>query len=351
MVKVLFLLKRRPDFNPLIHTKIGLSTGLYNSANFMNEMLNESGIESALEVCIDNNNIDRYVSQYRPKIVIIEALWVVPPKFLVLSKLHKNVKWIIRLHSDMPFIASEGPAIEWITDYARHPNIIIAANSPRMLKEIRFLLSHAFNWSIEKIHEKVIYLPNYYPHHFKNKVLDLNKHHIDVSCFSAIRPLKNQLLQAFAALQLADSINKKLKFHINSGRIEMKGEPVLRNLQGLFQSLADKGHELISHEWRPREEFLELCGKMDVGMQVSFNETFNIVAADHISQGIPVVSSTEVPWAEPMFCANPVDSTDMYCKLKLTLAVPEVNLQLNKESLTKYTNKTKNIWIDYFKGV
>lgn len=346
--KVLFLLKRRLDFDPDKHSIIGLSTGLYNSANFMNEMLNDGNINSNLEVCIDNNCIDKFITKHRPKFAIVEALWVVPPKFLLLSKLHPSVNWIIRIHSDMPFLACEGNSMDWIADYVRHPNIIIAPNSPRMFEELKFYLGHLNNWSKEKINQKVVYLPNYYPQEIKRKIFQLHDEHINISCFGAVRPLKNHLLQAMAAIQFADSIGRKLKFHINSGRIEMKGEPVLNNLKGLFQNLIERGHELISHEWCPRIEFLNLCSKMDIGLQVSFNETFNIVAADHISQGVPIVGSKEIPWAEQMFCADPVDSRDIYTKLHLTYSVPRLNVQSNTDKLTKYTNDTAKIWKEYF---
>ena len=52
---VLFILKRREDYDPDHHNHKGLSTGLFNSATFMEQMLNESGIEAHLEVAIDNN--------------------------------------------------------------------------------------------------------------------------------------------------------------------------------------------------------------------------------------------------------------------------------------------------------
>lgn len=347
--KVLFLLKRRPDFDPEKHTIGGLSTGLYNSANFMNELLNDNGVESNLEVCIDNNVIDRFVTKYRPSIAIIEAFWVVPPKFLVLSKLHPSVTWIIRIHSDMPFLASEGNSMDWIAEYVKHPNIIVAPNSSRMFQELRFYLGHLNNWSEEKLNEKVIYLPNYYPQDYKQKSLQLEDGYINISCFGAVRPLKNQLLQAISAVKFAVSIDRKLRFHINSGRIEMKGEPVLNNLKGLFQHLADNGHELISHEWRPRDEFLDLCAKMDIGLQVSFNETFNIVAADHISQGVPIIGSTEIPWADPTYCADPVDSHDIYNKLHITFSNIEQNCRSHEDRLTKYTETSKRYWLEYFR--
>jgi len=95
MAKVLFILKRREDYNGIIHSQIGLSTGLYNSASFVNDMLKAYKIESNLAVVIDNNDIDREVSKYKPTHVVIEALWVTPSKFAVLEKLHPNVKVIM----------------------------------------------------------------------------------------------------------------------------------------------------------------------------------------------------------------------------------------------------------------
>ena len=97
MSRVLFILKRREDFDAVTHSHIGLSTGLYNSAKFMDDMLTSNSITSNLEVAIDNNCIDRLVTKHKPTHVIIEALWVVPTKFSVLCKLHPDVTWIIRI--------------------------------------------------------------------------------------------------------------------------------------------------------------------------------------------------------------------------------------------------------------
>ena len=160
MKKVLFILKRREDFNALVHSHIGLSTGLYNSAKFMDDMLQDKGIESFLEVAIDNNCIDRLVNKHKPTHVIIEALWVVPTKFVILQKLHPNVTWIIRIHSEMPFMAGEGPAMDWLGDYSRFKNIIIACNAPRMFRETKLYLQHLNQWDNATASERVIYLPN-----------------------------------------------------------------------------------------------------------------------------------------------------------------------------------------------
>ena len=350
MSRVLFILKRREDYNAIAHSALGMSTGLYNSAKFMNDMLLDNGVESKLEVVADYNKIDRECYLYKPTHVIIEAVWVVPQKFAVLQRLHPNVKWVIRVHSEMPFIAGEGQALEWLGDYSGFKNIILAINAPRMLKEMRIFMKTRNGWTDEETNKRVIYLPNYYPQEYKHKKLDKKKDTIDISCFGAIRPLKNHLVQAVAAVEFANQIGKKLRFHVNAGRIEMQGGPVIKNLKSFFQHIQDSGHEMINHQWRPREEFLELCAEMDIGLQVSFSETFNIVGADLISQGVPLIGTVEeIPWAVHAFCADPTNNTDIVNKLHMAYKWPQVNVKKNQWSLTHYTNNTAKIWAKYFK--
>jgi len=347
---VLFILKRREDYNPVTHSPKGLSTGLYNSASFVNDMLVDAAVTSHMEVAIDNNCIDALVTKYKPTHVIIEALWVVPTKFAVLTKLHPNVTWIIRLHSEMPFMAGEGIAMDWVGDYASYPEILIACNAPRMLSEIRDYLRIKHSWRNGEEKDKVIYLPNYYPQTYKSpKKLHKDKFWVDIGCFGAVRPLKNHLLQAFAAMRFADSIGKQLRFHINSGRIEMQGSAAMHNLRDLFSQLHDAGHQLIGHEWRDRPQFLELCAQMDIGMQCNFSETFNIVGADLVSQGVPLIGTSEIPWSSSMFNARATESSEIYRALHLTYLFPQINVWKSQINLTKYTQKTKEIWIKYFR--
>jgi len=347
--KVLFILKRRDDYSVTKHSShVGLSTGLYNSASFMNEMLKASGVDSELEVAIDNNCIDRLVNKHKPTHVIIEALWVVPTKFSVLCKLHPNVKWIIRLHSELPFLAGEGMAMDWIGDYSNFDNLLIGINAPRMMSEVRSFLQIKNSWTDKQVADKIVYMPNYYPQQYKTKKFNKDKDYIDVGCFGAIRPLKNHMVQAMGALKFAEKIGKKLHFHVNAGRIEMQGQPAINNLKATFVHLYDAGHRLINHEWTPREGFLDLCSQMDIGLQVSFSETFNIVGADLISQGVPLVGSIEIPWKVEQFAADPTDSDDIANKLYQAYKWPKINVWTNQMALTSYTSHTVKIWKKYF---
>lgn len=341
--RVLFILKRRHDYNAVLHSNIGLSTGLYNSAKFMNDMLVNSGIESKMVVVTDNNDIDREVRGYNPTHVIIEALWVVPEKFNILSKLHPNVEWIIRLHSELPFLAGEGIAIDWIGSYSLHKNIKIGVNAPRMMNEVIEYLKTKGTYN-----NNAIYLPNYYPQEYKTNQYQ-DKEYLDIGCFGAVRLLKNHMVQALAAIKAANKLGKKLRFHVNIGRIEMNGGPVMHNLLALFENIENSGHQLINHKWAPREQFLELCAKMDVGMQCNFSETFNIVGADLVSQGVPLVGSKEIPWLPKFLCADPTDSNKITDKIIVAIRFNYILTKISQFKLKFYTNKSKKIWLKYFK--
>jgi hypothetical protein len=339
--RVLFILKKRED--PL--NKIPISTGLYNSANFVNEMLQKNGIESKLVVVHDNNSIDREVTQYRPTHVIIEAVWVVPQKFDILQKLHPKVKWIIRIHSDMPFMSCEGNAMDWILDYVHYDNVRVSPNAPKMLYDIQTICVGKYG----TLDRDVIYLPNYYPIDMKPpKAIDYDKPWVDVSCFGAIRPLKNQLIQAVAAVDFIQKLgaNKRLRLHMNSGRVEGNGLPVDHNLRGLFQQLNPNRYELFLHKWMNHETFIDVVSQMDIAMQVSFSETFNIVGADQVAQGIPFIGCNEIPW----YTQGPVsmnDAQEIRDHLLNAYENPIRNTKINQYDLTKYVQASEQTWLAF----
>jgi hypothetical protein len=343
--RVLFLLKRREDYSQDVsYSEHGLSTGLLNSATFINDMLGENFITASVVVVADNNDIDREVAAFKPTHVIIEALWVVPEKFDILSKLHPTVRWIVRFHSETPFIASEGIAMNWALGYMKHPRVELGINAPRFMDEIQTIM-RAAGYSDEIIHARIHYLPNYYPVPYDIEAVarDNLAPYVNVGCFGAIRPLKNQLLQAIAALEFAAKIDKKLRFHINIGRTEMKGEPILHNLKGLFDGLAGQGHELVIHEWMPHDKFLEVAKTMDIGMQVAFSETFNIVAADMVTNGVPIVVSKEIPWATAAI-ADPTNADEIARVMHYAWDYSDENVFSNVESLMAYVDASENHW-------
>lgn len=345
--KILFILKYREitDQGGNCYSNSGLSSGLYNSARMVKEMFDKHGmtgqrVESRLVQVIDNNGIDREVNLFKPDIVIIEAVWVVPEKFDVLIRLHPEVKWIIRGHSNVPFLAGEGNAIDWIIDYVKYENVFFATNTRESMRDLTDILS--VHMPPHQVVEKMLFFPNFYiaydmtpdltfdakPNDLVDELFHMLHFHVKkkyehnpknpkkelhVGCFGAVRLLKNHLIQAVAALRYARQADMKLFFHINVGRVEGGGAPVLKNLRALFDG-AD-GATLVEHQWLPHDQFVKVIDLMDIALQVSFSETFNIVTADAVTMGVPVVVSDDISWVASRYHADATDSDDIVKKM------------------------------------
>jgi hypothetical protein len=91
-----------------------VSRGLLISARMVAAMLEAAGFEAKVAEAVDGNSIDHLVMRHRPARVVIEAIWVTPAKMAELVKLWPRVRWTVRVHSEFPFLANEGMAIEWL---------------------------------------------------------------------------------------------------------------------------------------------------------------------------------------------------------------------------------------------
>jgi len=260
--KILFIIKER------VHDSVyGVTSGLYNSAQFVVDFLQSNGVKSKLVSVLDGNSVDREVTKYNPDIVVLEALWVTPHKLqeLINIKRHSKRRWVIRIHSKAPFLANEGVATAWIRDYTRinSSRIFLAPNTEELTNQFKAVFPKG----------RFITLPNLYQFEIWKPKNKWKSDVIDIGCFGAIRPMKNQYQQAMAAIHFANKNGLKLRFHINGTRVEQNGANVLKNIRLLF---TDK-HELVEHGWMRHSDFLGLISTMDLGCQVSFSESLYLL--------------------------------------------------------------------------
>jgi len=315
---ILFLLKKAYDYDGTHAT----SNGLRSSTLFVVDMLLSEGRRAKLVEVVDANSIDAVVAQLRPEHVVLEALWVTPDKLAELQRLHSTVRWTIRVHSELPFLAQEGCAMEWLLAYK---NADLAFNSAQTADDMHGVTP-------------AIWLPNYYPLSKPRSEKPVHQATLQVGCFGAIRPLKNQLIQAVAALQWAHKLHRPLKFHMNGERVEQRGSNNLKNIKALL------GDQLVLHPWLPRSEFLELVAEMDVCMQVSLSESFNIVSADAVSMGVPLVGSSAIPWLtrRAQADAGRVDSI-----VEALERANRITVFMNHHALEDYLTHAKKEWLRY----
>jgi hypothetical protein len=346
--KILFVLKQSQTSAGHSYSNEGggsSKSGLYNSAKFVVNALKEFlGIESKIVIVGDGNAIDKEVHNFQPNLVILEALWCPSYKVKELIKLYPKVQWVIRIHSKTPFLANEGIALTWISELSiiakTNKNLFIAFKAKDTYKEFKEI---GINGSV--------YLPNfYYPdknEHYDE--LDLpcfhEKNAVNIGCFSAVRPFKNQLTQAIAAIDYANKHTKKLYFHLNAGRIEQKGEQVLKNIEALFKN---SQHILVKWGWLDHGTFVHLLSKMDVSLQVSLSESFYIVASDSVYAKVPVVVSDEIDWL-PFFCrAETGSALSIAHKIAFVLKFKFLAVTTSEICLDIYNNKSFHEWKKFF---
>ena len=326
--KILFICKAR-------NTSYGCSFGLHNSSRFVASALRRLGVRAEATQVADNNGIDGEVSRRRPTDVVLEALWVVPPKLRILMGRHPSVRWYVRMHSKTPFLASEGIATEWLREYSELPpcHFSLAANSLCLVEDIEkaFLAECAYQ---PNIYDEGV---QRHPRGPRDGGL------VHVGCFGAVRPLKNHLAQAFAAIEFAEGLGRELRFHINGDRVEGRGEQALKNLRGLFPI---RGHQLVEHPWLPHGEFLGLVSAMDLGMQVSLTETFNIVAADFVSQGVPIVVSSDITWMPKLAQADPCNPASMRSALRRVWRLRRLLAPLGAWALRSHNRRARRAWME-----
>lgn len=351
--KILFICKKRTKF-------YGPSFGLINSCKFIANALKCEGIQARVVVLNDNNNIDAALHNYNPTHVFIEALWVVPEKFKELLPLYPKVQWYVRIHSKIPFLANEGIAMHWMREYYEiskmFSNFYLSSNS----KEVCNSFLRAY--SIPVFYYPNIYHPDVCDDDDENDEHDEHDKHdehddsgnkeksskspqlpIDVGCFGAIRPFKNQLNQAFAAITFGNQRGRQINFHINFDRCEQGGATVLKNLDYAFR---DTPHTLVYHPWMIHKLFVELVKTMDLGLQVSFSETFDIVASDFAWNYIPVIGSPEIFWLDKKYIADSNSMESMVDRLCFAYDGIKTNKQkVNRKSLEKYNKDATNVWL------
>jgi hypothetical protein len=344
--KILFIIKQRYTYGQ--KTK---AYGLYNSCDFVTRKLNELGIEAKVVQVVDNNSIDKEVSLYKPTDCFIEALWVVPEKFLILAKLHPDVNWHIRLHSKSEFIAVEGNAFNWMNEYINLRNngikIFLSANNYEFYKNLNVIYPN-FNIS---------YTPNlYYPsdEYPASDIPDLrtieNEFHIGI--FGALRPLKNHLQQAIWAIEYGKLIKRPVAIHINVSEHESYASSngvsnVLNNLRNLFK--LQTSARLVEHPWYSHSDFLYIVKQMDLGMQVSFSETYNITAADFIHMDVPIIGSNEIKFINGLSTMDSNSSDEAISVIKRTMLLSKVGLgKFNKFLLNRSNNQAIKVWKELF---
>lgn len=267
--------------------------------------------------------------------VVISAPWVSTRDLRAMCLHYKHIKFTVTSHSNVGFLQADPNGVRLIREglalSQELPNFQIAGNSQKFV-----------DWLKAAYGVDVALLPNMYPSNTKAQKWDGPV--IKIGTFGAVRPLKNLMTSAAAAIAIGKRLNRPVEFYYNSGRDEGGGGTIAYAVYQMCHDLPNFKLDRIA--WRPHEEFKKVIGEMDILIQVSYTESFNMVTADGIDMGVPSVVSTAIDWAPRGWKADSDDAlevADVGIKLLKNYRLRKAGLSALKD----HNKKSLKLWSEY----
>jgi hypothetical protein len=242
-------------------------------------------------------DIDAGLSKAAYTHCIIEAPWLPTADLTTLLNKYPRVEFIVRCHSQIGFLQVEPGAIALLREggllEAGNLNFTLAANSRRYAEFFQRTYGH-----------DCAYLPNLYDYTRPARYLrHLPGQRLRIGSFGALRLMKNHTTAAATALLIAKRRRADLEFHISVNREENPGaKAILMSLRAMFADL--NWATLVEVPWAPWAQFRNMVATMDLCLQLSQSETFNIVTADAAAECVPSVVSEAIDWVPRHWVAN-----------------------------------------------
>jgi hypothetical protein len=221
--------------------------------------------------------------------VVVSAPWIPTADLEDLAADHPETQFAVNCHSNLGFLQADPGAMRLMREglelQLRTWNFHVAANSQRLC-----------NWVGDTYGSWCTYLPNlYYLEKLSGQTRALfSGGTLRIGAFGASRPLKNFMTAAGAALEIASQMRVDLEFWMSSGRNEGAG-PLVNAIQQMTLGLPHV--RIVENGWQPWTQFRQTVRHMHLLLQPSYTETFNVVTADGIAEGVPSVVSHAIEWA------------------------------------------------------
>lgn len=215
-----------------------------------------------------------------------------------------SVQFAVSSHSNVGFLSVDpnGVALfrEGLDIQQAWKNFVMAANS----QKFRIWVKKAYM-------REVTYLPNLYNLAHTINVPPRPLHQggvLRIGSFGALRVLKNQMSAAAAAIEIATRLGLDTEFHMNSNRDEHAGT-VRKSIAQLTANI--QNFKLVLDPWDSWPQFRRVIRGMNLLLQPSFTESFNMCTADGVAEGVPSVTSDAIEWVPDNWQAKADDALDI----------------------------------------
>lgn len=294
---VVFVYKNFAINAGISHIGLGVSA-LNNAKVFM-----KHGVRASVLPIVKLQELIDYIQQVGTVTdVVISAPWIRTDELVRLIRMFPMVEFAVNCHSNVGFLQADSNGVRLLREYIDveqgNLNFRIGGNSAKFNR-----------WLREAYQAPSLYLPNMYyldySHRIRPSYYDGGV--LRIGAFGAIRPQKNLMSAAGAALVLANEIKADVEFWISSGRAEGGGHTILNAIREMLVGVP--GIKLMEFQWKSWSLFRDTLRRMHLLYQVSYTESFNMVTADGIAEGIPSVVSEAIDWVPRSWQAN-VDDVD-----------------------------------------
>lgn len=323
----------------------GLShVGLGNNAMLTAKSLKGIGIDCRVEG-VDTPDHIATVLRTAPQTThaIVEAAFFGIDAASKLSQEFPEIEFVYRNHSQIAFLQVEPGAINWFRDFGKLQemtlNVRLSGNNERFT-----------NWWEASYNQRCLYLPNLYPliDRTNSKIVRHSplRDTIRIGAFGSLRLLKNFTTCAAAAQLIARRLDRNLEFYMNVGRTENGGRVIVDAVKNMFKNLP--WAKLVEIDWQDWTQFRHTIGHMDLTLQSSFTETFNIVTADSIAEGVPAVVSPAIEWV-PRHWQAECDDAEAIAQVGTNLILDNRAADAGLQALKLYQRNALTTWKEYLK--
>jgi glycosyltransferase involved in cell wall biosynthesis len=285
------------------------------------------------------NSIDEYNRENPSRKlthVIISAPWLSKLDMTSLIEHYKDIQFVIESHSNVGFLQADPWGVKRLREAwelsKTHKNIRVAGNSKRFVEWARLVYD-----------KNTVLLPNLYPlypmEYHKRKQGDP----LRIGVLGAIRPLKNFMSAAAAAIAIGKILDESVELRMSVGG-EGDGGSVTNAIKAMVADVPN--FTLVDQGWQPWEKFIEEIRKMDLLVSPSFTESFLMIVADGILVGVPSVVSSAVVWAPKSWKADSDDALDI-ARVGVALLKNSKSIKQGKKALTEHNRWAFGKWKEF----
>ena len=270
--------------------------GLGVAALATSKTLRQSGTLADVWPVVDAPDLRKRLAGCGATHVAISAPWIPSSELQRLTVDFPDVQFSVVCHSNVGFLQADANGVKL---FGEGMEIERGSHNFRMAGNSRKFA----DWVQTTFSVPCAYLPNLYylDSHVPTSRPIFRGGVLRVGAFGATRALKNLMSAAGAALAIARDLDVDLELWINSGRDE-GGGGILNAIREMYAITPSA--KVVHTGWQSWHNHRKTVSHMDLLISCSYTESFNMVTADGVAEGVASVVSDAIDWAPPHWQAQ-----------------------------------------------